>query len=110
MSGASQAFHYGLPFHVGIRLMEPPGPYSQQQQTQSDSICFTAIFVNNVALCYSPYCMLYIVYKLENEFLMPKALALLHICILYSIAYYIIFSFVTAQKTIFINYITINLI
>jgi len=51
-----------------------------------------------VALCYSPYCVLYIVYKPENEFSMPKALALLHICILYSIAYYIIFSFDTAQK------------
>lgn len=102
MYGASQAFHYDLPFHVGIRLMEPPGPYSQQQQTQSDSICFTAIFVNNAALCYSPYCMLYIVYKLENEFSMPKALALLRTYILYSNSYYIIFSFDTV-KTIFSN-------
>jgi len=80
----------------------PGGPYSQQQQTQSDSICFTAIFVNNAALCYSPYCMLYIVYKLQNEFSMPKALALLCTCILYSNLYYIIFSFDTT-KTIFSN-------
>jgi hypothetical protein len=26
MSGGSQAFHYGLPFHAGIRLMQPQDP------------------------------------------------------------------------------------
>jgi hypothetical protein len=26
MNGASQAFHYGLPFRAGIRLMEPGAP------------------------------------------------------------------------------------
>jgi hypothetical protein len=26
MNEASHAFHYGLPFHAGIRLMEPRAP------------------------------------------------------------------------------------
>ena len=110
-TGASQAFYYGLPFHVGIRLMEPPGaPIHSNNKLKVIPFVLPRFllimrpFVTHPTVCYT-LCI-----SFKTSFQCPR-LWLCYVHVFFTVIYIILFLVLTQQKLfLVINYIKFNLI